>query len=451
MTTIRDMTKGDPGKHIIAFALPLLVGNVFQQLYSIVDTAIVGKIIGVNALAAVGSAGWLDWLVLGFILGLTQGFSILISQRFGAGDISGMKKAAAMSILLTLFCIIVVTSVSVLLCGTVLKIMNTPAESYDMARQYLSIIFMGIPITMFYNLFAGMLRAVGNSRTPLIAMVSAALINLCFDLLFVAVFHWGVPGAAAATLCGQFVSAAICISAVLRTSHLVLSKEDFSVSLPTVGKLTRIALPIAAQNTIVSIGGVILQSIINSFGVIIMAGISAAARISGLLEMCGLSVGSAMHTYAGQNLGAGRIDRIRSGVKKALIISLSTCFFCSGAGLLFGKRMLTLFIDMSDVNAESVINCAYDFLKVICSMEFFLYSLFIFRSTLQGMGIAGHTLFSSILQVVMRSVVTYLLTLVIAEKGLYVGDTLAWVIACIYLMAVFFRKIKVLSVKQPAF
>jgi len=205
MAKVRDMTKGNPAGHIIAFAVPMLFGNMFQQLYSLVDASVVGKVCGVEALAAVGSAGWLDWLVLGFVIGLTQGFSILISQRFGAGDMRGMRRAVAMSGYIAVVSMVVLTTVSVLLCGKVLHWMNTPAESYDLAHSYVKVVFLGIPVTMCYNLFAGMLRALGDSRTPLIAMVIAALTNIVLDLLFVAKFEMGVQGAALATVTGPFV------------------------------------------------------------------------------------------------------------------------------------------------------------------------------------------------------------------------------------------------------
>lgn len=448
MAKIRDMTTGNPTKHIIAFALPMLMGNVFQQMYSMVDTAVVGKVVGVEALAAVGAAGWLDWLVLGFVIGLTQGFSILISQRFGAGDLKGMRKAVTMSLFLTFICIATVTTLSLTLCGPVLRLMNTPAESYALAHNYVFIIFLGIPITMSYNLFAGMLRALGDSRTPLIAMIISSLVNVALDLLFVAVFRWNVQGAAAATVIGQFCSAIFCLIAVLRAPQLRLSREDWKIDGATVSYLSRLGFPIAGQNLIVSVGGVIMQSIINGFGVIIMAGISAASKISGILEMAGLSIGSSMHTFAGQNLGAGQYSRIREGVKKALLISNSIAVLCGILGILFGKPLLSLFVDMTAANAKQVIDAAYAFLIVICIMLFSLYSLFIFRSTLQGMGVATATVLSSLLQVLMRTVVAYLLTKVIEEKGVYIGDTLAWFSAGTFLMFVYFRHINRLDPKK---
>jgi len=448
MAKVRDMTKGNPAGHIIAFAVPMLFGNMFQQLYSLVDASVVGKVCGVEALAAVGSAGWLDWLVLGFVIGLTQGFSILISQRFGAGDMRGMRRAVAMSGYIAVVSMVVLTTVSVLLCGKVLHWMNTPAESYDLAHSYVKVVFLGIPVTMCYNLFAGMLRALGDSRTPLIAMVIAALTNIVLDLLFVAKFEMGVQGAALATVTGQFFSAIFCFAAVLRVSAFRLTRDDWKPDTHTLARLVKLGLPIAGQNAIVSVGGVIMQGIINGFGVIIMAGISAASKLSGLFEMAGLSISSAMHTFTGQNLGAGRYDRIRDGVKKAVIISVSIAILCGIIGIIFGRPLLSMFVDMTAATAPQVIDAAYEFFTIICIMLFSLYSLFVFRTTLQGMGDAVFPVLSSLLQVFMRTVVAYVLSRILAETGVYIGDTLAWVSAGAFLMIVYMKRINRLDPKK---
>ena len=439
------MTVGDPTKHILLFALPILLGNVFQNLYSMVDAAVVGKLIGVEALAAVGSSGWLDWLVLGFIMGLTQGYSIMISQRFGASDISGMKNAVSMSIILTACISVTVMIVSVSLCGTALDLMRTPASSYPLAKQYATVIFLGIPISMSYNLLAGMLRAVGDSRTPLAAMIVASFTNVAFDLLFVAVFRWGVRGAAGATVLGQAVSTVICLIAVIRNEIFRLNRENWHVDFGVIKRLTGLGLPIAGQNLIIAVGGVIMQSIINSFGVIVMAGISAAAKFSGLLETAAMSMGSAMHTFSGQNMGAGRYDRIREGVKKAALIANAVAVVMGALAFIFGRQVLKLFIDMDAESAQAVLDSAYYFLRVLGASLFALYSLQVFRSTLQGLGVAFATIVSSLFQVFMRTAVTYMLTLRFGEKGVYYGDSLAWTAAFLVMMFVYLKKIRVLA------
>jgi putative MATE family efflux protein len=450
MAQIRDMTQGSPTRHIIAFALPVMLGNIFQQMYSMVDTMVVGNVLGVEALAAVGGAGWLDWLVLGFVLGMTQGFSILISQRFGSGDHAGMRRAVTMSALMTAATIIVVTTLSVSMCRQMLMWMNTPAESLDLAHKYLRVIYLGIPVSMSYNLFAGMLRALGDSRTPLVAMIIASLVNIVLDIVFVAYMGMGVEGAALATVLGQLFSALFCLMAVRKVPYFILSREDWRIDKATLKRLSRLAFPIAGQNTFVGVGGVIMQSIINGFGVILMAGVSTAARLSGMLEIGASSVGSAMHPFAGQNLGAGRYDRIRDGVKKALMVAVSIAVTLGIIGIIFGRPLLGLFIADDTANADLVLDAAYNYFRVLCIMMFALYALHVFRSTLQGMGEAVFTVASSFLQVLMRTAVTYGLSRVLGETGICIGDTLAWFSAAAFLMVVYIYKMKRLGASSAA-
>ena len=447
MAQIRDMTQGSPTKHIVAFALPVMLGNIFQQMYSIVDTMVVGNVLGVEALAAVGGAGWLDWLILGFVLGMTQGFSILISQRFGSGDHAGMRRAVTMSAVWTIITVVVMTTLSVGLCRHMLTWMNTPAESLDLAHKYLRVIYLGIPVSMTYNLFAGMLRALGDSRTPLFAMSVASLVNIVLDVVFVAYFRMGVEGAALATVTGQVFSAAICFMAVRKIPYFHLTKADWKFHKPTFSHLARLAFPIAGQNTFVGVGGVIMQSFINGFGVIVMAGASTAARLSGMLEIGASSVGSAMHPFAGQNLGAARYDRIREGVKKALLVAVTISVSLSIIGIIFGRPLLGLFIADNTANVEQVLEVAYDYFRILCIMMSFLDILHVFRSTLQGMGEAVLTVASSFLQVFMRTAVTYFLARFFGANGICVGDTLAWFSAAMFLMVVYMVKIKKISAK----
>lgn len=447
MAKIRDMTKGSPTGHIVAFALPVMLGNIFQQMYSIVDTMVVGRVLGVEALAAVGGAGWLDWLILGFVLGMTQGFSILISQRFGSGDYAGMRRAVTMSAVMTIGTIVVMTSLSVGLCRQMLMWMNTPAESLDLAHKYLRVIYLGIPISMSYNLFAGMLRALGDSRTPLFAMVVATIVNIVLDVVFVAYCGMGVEGAALATVSGQVFSALICLNAVRKIPYFHLVKADWKMDGATIRQLSRLAFPIAGQNTFVGVGGVIMQSFINGFGVIVMAGASTAARLSGMLEIGASSVGSAMHPFAGQNLGAGRLDRIRDGVKKAVIVALTIAVSLGIVGIIFGRPLLGMFIAEGTANADMVLDVAYDYFFILCIMMSFLYILHVFRSTLQGMGEAFWTVASSFLQVFMRTAVTFFLAKFFGANGICVGDTLAWFSAAMFLMVVYLIKMKKMSAR----
>lgn len=433
MAQTRDMTKGRPLSLIIAFALPMLLGNAFQQLYSLVDTAVVGKVLGMEALAAVGAAGWLDWMVLGFMIGLTTGFSILISQRFGAGDGDGLRRAIAMSVEVTVLSIVVLTTIALLGCAPVLTLMNTPPEALPLSIAYSQTLFAGLCINMCYNLFSAILRALGNSRTPLIAMVIASLVNVALDVVFVACFHWGVRGAAGATVVGQLCAAIYCLQALIRIEIIHPCRADWRPHLPTIRSLMRLSLPVAGQNIVVSIGGLVLQAIANGFGVIFVAGFSAAAKIQGLLEMTGISLGSAMATYAGQNLGACAHHRIRIGVRQTLLVTMGMAVLWGALGVLFGRQLTLLFISADAVSVEEVIASAMLYLRTSCSTLTFLFALFVLRSTLQGMGDAVFPILSAFGQVLMRIGMGLLLPRFFGSLGVCIADASAWVFAAIML------------------
>ena len=295
----RDMTQGSPLKLILFFALPIIAGNLFQQLYSLVDTLVVGRVEGVAALAAVSSAGWLDWMVLSLAIGLAQGFAIEIAQRFGAGDEPSLRRAAGQSMLLAAGINVVLMILSQISLRPLLGLLNTPQDTIDLTELYLRIIFAGIPLVMGFNLFGGFLRSVGDSRTPLTAMTSAALCNIALDIVFVAFFGWGVAGVAAATVISQGVSCLICLRAVARLPVMRVEKDDLKADPPVMARLLKLGLPVAFQNLIISVGGLVLQAVINGFGFLFMAGVNAATRLTGLLELAGTSIGSAMGTFAG--------------------------------------------------------------------------------------------------------------------------------------------------------
>lgn len=445
MARIKDTTKGKPLALIVAFALPMLLGNAFQQLYSLVDTAVVGKVLGMEALAAVGAAGWLDWLVLGCLIGMTTGFSIVISQRFGAGDMPGLRRAIAMSCALSAASVILLTTLSLTLCGPVLTWMNTPPEALPLSIAYITVIFSGLPVSMCYNLFSAILRALGNSRTPLVAMIISSIVNVVLDVVFVALFRWGVRGAAGATVIGQGCAALFCLFSLSKIDFIRPHRADWKPDGATIGSLLRLSLPVAGQNTVVSIGGLVLQSIANGFGVAFVAGYSAAAKIHGLLEMTGISFGSAMATYAGQNLGAQQYRRIRDGVRQALLVTVCMAILCGAVGILFGRQLTLLFISTDATAVDEVIAASVLFLRTSCSMLVFLYALFILRSTLQGMGDAVFPILSAFLQVLMRIGMGLLLPRFLGSWGVYIADVSAWVFAAIMLFFAYRARINRLN------
>lgn len=445
MAKVKDMTKGTPIKLIVTFALPMLLGNAFQQLYSLVDTAVVGKVLGTAALAAVGSAGWLDWLVLGCMLGLTTGFSIVISQRFGAGETDKLRQAITMSAILTIVSIIVLTTGSLLLARPVLTAMNTPAEALPLAVTYSSTLFKGLCINMTYNLFAAILRALGNSRTPLVAMVVASIVNVVLDIVFVAYFGWGVAGAAGATVCGQACAAIICLLSLAKIDFIRPKKADWKIHMPTIRRLLVLGTPIAAQNVVVSVGGLVLQSIANGFGMAFVAGYAAAAKICGMLEMAGWSVGSAMATYSGQNLGAKAYNRIRTGVRHAIVVAVGMALVCGAVGIIFGKPLTMLFVSKDADSLNEVVASSVLYLRVYGSSLFTLYALFVLRNTLQGMGDAFFPIASAVLQVAIRIGLGYLGAWLWGGFGVYMADCGAFIGAAIMLYFAYRAKINKLD------
>ena len=282
---IQNMTKGSPAKLIFTFAIPLMLGNVFQQFYTVVDTAIVGQALGVNALAALGAADWLNWLVLGLIQGFAQGFSIYMAQRFGAEDHEGLNRSIGATISLSAVISILTVILSQVAMAPVLRAMNTPEEIIGGAFTYLRIMFAGIPIIMAYNVLASILRALGDSKTPLYAMVIASILNIGLDLLFVMVFHWGIAGAVVATVIAQLFAALYCLRAVLHVKVIHLKKEYFRLNPEIAKRLLGLGTPVAAQNVIIAVGGMVVQSVVNRYGTLFVAGFTATNKLYGILEI----------------------------------------------------------------------------------------------------------------------------------------------------------------------
>ena len=357
-TKIQDMTSGSPGRLLIFFAIPLMLGNICQQLYTMVDTMIVGQVAGVEALAALGAVDFLMWVVTGVSTGLTQGFSIQLSQYYGAKDYENLRKSLAHSYRLTAFSAVGVFIFSQSLASLVLTGLHTPSNIMGMSLLYLRVIFCGIPAASAYNMFASALRAMGNSKTPLTAMIIASVLNVVLDILFVAGFGWGVAGAAIATVIAQSFSAVYCFLILRKIDIVHLSRADFMPASGMNACLMKLGIPVVFQNVIIGIGGLAVQYVINSYGFLFVAGFTATNKLYGLLEMAAISYGYAIVTYVGQNLGAGRIDRIRKGVRCSMLLSLLTSLIISTAMFFFGKSILSLFISGEPQQTQEVLgNC----------------------------------------------------------------------------------------------
>lgn len=431
---IKSMTEGKPGKLILTFALPLMAGNVFQQLYTVVDTAVVGKFLGVKALAALGASDWLNWMMLGIIQGFTQGFAILMAQEFGAGNFHRLRKVICSSgILSAVFALTLIAS-GQLIARPVLLLLQTPADILGDTLLYLRIMFLGIPIVMAYNLFACVLRSLGDGQTPLYAMVVASLTNIVLDLLFVMVFRWGIAGAAVATLIAQLVSGAYCLYHISKIQIMKIGAADFRPEQGLPGKLLKLGFPMAFQNCIIAIGGMIVQFVVNGAGVLFIAGFTATNKLYGLLEIAATSYGYAMITYVGQNLGAGKTDRIRRGMRSALGLALATSVCIGIVMLVFGRLILGCFISGTPEEMEKTMEIAYFYLAVMSICLPILYILHVVRSAIQGMGNTLLPMLSGIGEFAMRTSTALLLPLAVGETGIFFAEIAAWLGADIILV-----------------
>lgn len=435
------MTQGSPTRLLISFALPLMLGNVFQQLYTVVDTAVVGQGVGVTALAAIGAADWLNWLVLSVVQGLAQGFSILMAQYFGAKDYRQLSRTVGASATLCAAAAVLMLVLSQGLSEPVLRLLNTPEDIIGDSLLYLRIIFAGIPIITAYNLLASILRALGDSKTPLYAVVVATVVNIGLDLLFVLVFHWGIAGAAGATLIAQGVSTVYCYVNVLRVKLLELRPGDFKLDLPVTGALLKLGSPVAMQNAIISAGGMVVQSVVNRYGMLFIAGFTATNKLYGLLEIAATSYGYAVTSFVGQNLGGGLFKRIRKGMRSAAVIALVTSAVITVSMLFLGKLFLGMFISGTPEEVSASMDIAYKYLAIMSLCLPVLYMLHIYRSALMGLGDTVVPMISGFVEMVMRVSIALFLPLLLAD-GIYYAEVGAWTGAAVLLTTAYFVRMR---------
>nr|WP_296157803.1 MATE family efflux transporter [uncultured Blautia sp.] len=439
---VRDMTRGNPGKLIFLFALPLMLGNVCQQLYTMVDTVIVGQVAGVQALAALGAVEWIMWMVLGVSTSITQGFAILMAQDYGAQKWRQLKQTVAHSYRLAAVMAVLLFIISQAGAYWILTLLNTPDNIIDMSLLYLRIVFCGIPVVAAYNIFAGVLRSLGNSRTPLIAMVIAAAINIILDLIFVGRFHMGVAGAALATVIAQAFSALYCFSAVRKIDIVHITKEDFQAVPGLNRKLLTLGTPILFQDVIISVGGLVVQFVVNGYGFLFVAGFTATNKLYGILEMAAISYGYAIITYVGQNLGAGRISRIKKGVRASALLAFLTSAFISVIMYVFGRHILTAFISGDPSQTEQVLGIAWHYLSIMASVLCILYFLHVYRSALQGLGNTIIPMVSGIVEFFVRVGVALFLPMFMGQNGIFYAEIAAWTGAAVLLAPSYYVNIK---------
>lgn len=442
----RNMTAGSPAKLIVMFTLPLIIGNIFQQFYSMADTLIVGRTIGVNALAAVGCTGSITFFILGFVMGLTSGLTIITAQKFGASDLLGVRKSFAAGIIISSAVTVILTAVSMAGARGMLELLNTPEEIIDDAYSYLIVIFAGIIASVIFNLLSNAIRALGDSRTPLLFLVAACVINIVLDFVFILVFHMGVAGAGWATVLAQMISGGCCIVYIKkRLPMLCVKKEDFKLAAEDYKIHLGTALPMAFQMSIIAIGALILQFALNGLGAVSVAAYTAAQKIDTIATQPMNSFGATMATYTAQNFGAGKIDRIRKGVFQCAVISVSFSIVMGLVNIFAGYQLTGIFVGAKETE---VLRLSEVYLKINGSMYFLLALLFVYRFTLQGLGKGMAPTIAGIMELVMRAFAAIVLTGSMGFAGASISNPLAWLGACIPLMAAYYITMKKIETDQ---
>ncbi len=437
----KDLTSGHPFKIIFDFAVPVFFGCLFQQFYNLVDTIIVGRFLGVSALAAVGSTGSLNFMILGFCMGLCSGFAIPVAQRFGAKDFGGMRQYVFNCSILCVIFSVVLTVVTVIFCKPLLVLLRTPVDVLDGAYAYFVIILAGIPVTILYNILSGIIRSVGDSKTPLYFLIFSAGMNIVLDLLFIAVFNWGIPGAAYATVISQGVAGVICLFFMHKKFEILrLQKEDKIVNAKKCFDLIGIGIPMGLQYSITAIGSVILQAAVNVLGSVYVASISTGAKISMFFTTPYDALGTTMATYGGQNVGAAKHDRLNSGVFWACVIG----FVYAGIGFLilfFGSESLTkLFMNKNEDEATVtlVASNVRMFLVSNSSCYVLLALVNIVRFMIQGMGFSKIAIFAGAFELVGRAVIGLVFIPIVGFAAACFASPLAWLFADMFLIPTYF-------------
>ncbi len=443
---MKDLTKGSPFKLILFFALPVFLGCVFQQLYNMADTIIVGNTVGPEAFTGVGLTGSIVFLVVGSMNGLTSGFSVKVAQAFGAGEEDRVRRAVGMSYLLSILVAAVVTAVAVPLTGVLLDLMQTPPAYYEYAYSYLFVIFCGIPATVFYNIVAGMLRAVGDSRTPLYFLILSALLNVGLDFLFILAFRMHYTGAAVATVLSQLISGIGClICALHRYPVLRPRRSDFRWDFRLAGGHLAQGLPMALQFSITAIGCMVQQTALNGLDAAlpgVVTAYTAASKVDGIATQTFVALGTAMATYTGQNYGAKEYGRIRKGVKVGMLYCLISCALAFVFDVALCEPLMRLFLntDLSANVAEhysEVIAYGRQYLLWQCSFYIVLGAIYVYRNTLQGIGRSFITTFAGVTELAGRVVASLLFVRFWGFTGICVSNPAAWVAAVAFLVTTY--------------
>lgn len=431
----KDLTTGSPMRLILGFALPTLLGMLFQQLYNMMDTMIVGKLLGATALAAVGSTGSINFFVIGFCMGVCNGFAIPVAQRMGAGDYSQMRRYVANAAWLAIAFAAVLTVATGLLCGTILTAMNTPSDIYQGAYWYIFIIFMGIPATFLYNLLAAIIRSLGDSKTPVYFLAISSVLNIGLDLAFILMFQMGVAGAALATVLSQGVSGLACLVYMVKKFPILhMSQEERRLDGRSCRALCFMGVPMGLQYSITAIGSIFLQSAVNSLGSLYVAAVAAGGKLFQLLGCPYDALGATMATYSGQNVGAVKLDRLGQGVRACSLLGFVYALIAFGGMLLFAPQGAMLFLDPTEPELTTLVALTAQYIRTLTAFFFALALVNIVRFSIQGMGFSGLAILAGVMEMIARTAVGLIFVPMFGYTAACFASPAAWICADAFLI-----------------
>ena len=431
----KDLTKGSPMRLILNFTVPTLLGLLLQQLYNMVDAVIVGKLLGSQALGAVGATGSINFFVIGFCLGVCSGFAIPIAQKMGARDYPQMRRFAANAAYLSAGIALMLTVATGLFCRDILTFMNTPDDLFENSYAYIFVIFMGIPAVFLYNLLACIIRALGDSRTPVYFLALSSGLNIALDLIFILAFRWGVAGAAIATVASQTVSGLACLIDIIRRFPILhVTREESRPSPDACRTLCAMGLPMGLQYSITAIGSIVLQTAVNGLGSVYVTAVATGNKIYQLLSCPFDAMGSAMATYCGQNVGAGRLDRLRQGVRSCSLLGLGYSVIAFAAMLLLAPQAAMMFLDPAEVGLETLIALTARYITTLTAFFFPLALVNILRFSIQGMGFGAFAMLAGVLEMVARTVVGCFFVPTMGFPAACFASPAAWICADLFLI-----------------
>jgi len=440
---VQDMTVGKPIALMIKFSIPLLISNALQLLFAVADSAIVGRLLGVDAFASIGVTASAHWLVLSAIIGTNAGFGTLVAQRFGAKNMEGLRRAFVTAVYFAAAFGIAIGVIGIAVCEPLFRLLRTPPELLEGAVTYISWIWGGTPLVFGYNLLSMTLFALGDSKTPLRAMIIATFVNIAFDLILVMPF--AIAGVAAASLITQTIAMLYCFRALLKTGVLRGCARGFDV--PSAWPLLRLGLPLGFRNAVIEVGGLLAQRYINAYGTEFVAGIAAAKRMYSLLMIAGGAVEASISTFVAQNFGAKQLERVRRGVRDGLVLALCSAAIIMAIAFPFGRGILSLLIDDEAARVGEVLNAGVRQLSLMTAGLPFLYLLFLYRAALQGVGNTLIPMLSGFVELTLRIVSVVLLTRIIGDWGVLLSDPLAWPFAMTLLVVSYMVVLKKLRIQ----